>query len=234
MTNMARTAMHVLVVDDDPMLQKLLQRGLTAQGSVVDVAGTAADGLYMAQDGTFDLVILDVELPDGSGLEVSKYLRAGGNTVPILMLTARSELSDRLTGFEAGVDDYLTKPFAFKELLLRMQAITRRGTVAVRNETLTLGDLVLDRLAHEVTRAGTPVRLPPREFTVLEFLMEHPNQALSRTVIMERVWDYSFEGSSNVVDASIRRIRKAIGDDRPPRLIQTIHGIGYRIKAPPS
>jgi two-component system OmpR family response regulator len=223
--------MHVLVVDDDPMVQKLLQRGLRSEGHVVDVAADAQQGLHLAQAGVFDVVVLDVSLPGMTGLEVSSGLRAEGNNVPILMLTGRVELSDRLKGFAAGADDYLAKPFAFQELLARLHAIARRGQGVSQHERLVVGDLVLDRRGHEVTRAGQTIKLSPKEFAVLEFLMEHPGQALSRTVILERVWDYSFDGYSNVVDTSIRRLRKAVDRGHDAELIQTVQGLGYKITA---
>jgi len=223
--------MHVLVIDDDPMVQKLLQRGLTSEGHVVDVAANAQQGLHLAQTGVFDVLVLDVSLPGMTGLEVSAGLRAEGNNVPILMLTGRIELNDRLKGFAAGADDYLAKPFAFQELLARLQAVARRGQGVSQNERLVVGDLELDRRGHEVTRAGQAIKLSPKEFAVLEFLMEHPGQALSRTVILERVWDYSFDGYSNVVDTSIRRLRKALNRGHDAELIQTVQGLGYKITA---
>jgi DNA-binding response OmpR family regulator len=222
---------RVLAIDDDPLVRKLLQRGLSSAGHVVDVAETAEAGLYMAQEGLFDAVVLDIELPGMSGLEVAWRLRGEGNNIPIIMLTARGDLNDRLAGFEAGADDYLAKPFSFQELLARLRAVTRRAASIPHDDQLRVGDLVLDRRAHEVTRAGALIKLSPKEFTLLEFMMEHEGQALSRTVILERVWDYSFDGYSNVVETSIRRLRKAIDRGRQVALIQTVQGIGYRIKA---
>jgi DNA-binding response OmpR family regulator len=222
---------RVLVVEDDPLLQKVLRTGLGSEGYGVDVVGTGGEGEERAGSGAYDAVVLDVSLPDIEGFDVARRLRAGGVDLPILMLTGRAALDDRLTGFAAGADDYLVKPFALQELLARLQAITRRAG-AGREERLQVGDLVLDRRAHEVTRAGRSIQLAPKEYAVLEFLMEHPGQALSRAVIIERVWDYSFDGFSNVVETSIKRLRRSIDAGHQDKLIQTVQNVGYKIKAP--
>jgi DNA-binding response OmpR family regulator len=165
------------------------------------------------------------------GLEIARRLREEQLTVPVLMLTARDTLHDRLRGFDVGADDYLTKPFAFEELLARLRAITRRGGRRTDEDRLVVGDLVLDRVAHEVQRGGAPIALSPKEFALLEYLMRHPGQVLSRTMIMERVWDYGFGSFANVVDATIRRLRKAVDEGFEQQLIQTVRGVGYKIKA---
>ena len=169
-------------------------------------------------------------LPGLNGFEVATRMREDGVATPILMLTARETLPDRLEGFRAGADDYLTKPFAFEELSARLRAITRRGTTTTDDQRLVVGDLVLDLRAHEVTRAGDQIVLSPREYMLLEYLMRNPGQALTRTMILERVWDYSFDSVANVVDASIRRLRRAIDDGREHQLIHTVRGVGYKIK----
>jgi len=222
--------MHVLVVEDDRSLADLLQRGLTQERHVVDVAHDGDEGLERAESGIYDALILDVMLPGHDGLEIARRLRAARIAAPILMLTARDALHDRLRGFDAGADDYLAKPFAFEELLARLRAIMRR-TGAAAADQLVVGDLVLDDRAHEVTRAGRIIDLSPKEYALLEYLMRHPGQVLSRTLIMERVWDYGSDAFANVVDVTIRRLRKAVDEGFEGPLIHTVRGVGYKIKA---
>jgi two-component system, OmpR family, response regulator len=224
--------MRILVVEDDPILQTLLHKGLMREGHDVDVVGTGERGLDRASRGRYDAMVLDLNLPDLNGLEVARQLRQDTNTIPILMVTARDELRDRLSGFAAGADDYLIKPFYLQEVLARLQAITRRTGTHGGDDRLVVGDLVLDRRAHEVTRSGQQIHLAPKEYAVLALLMTHAGQTLSRATIMERVWDYGIEGYSNVVDVSIRRLREAIDRGHEQLLIQTVHGLGYKIKAP--
>jgi len=223
--------MRTLVVEDDKSLADLLRRGLTQERHTVDVAYDGNDGLERAQTGSYDALIVDVMLPGMDGLEIVRQLRADQSTVPVLILTARDALRDRLRGFDAGADDYLTKPFAFEELLARLRAITRRNGRRAEDDRLEVGDLVLDRQAHEVYRGGGLIPLSPKEFALLEYLMRHPGQVLSRTMIMERVWDYGFGSFANVVDATIRRLRKAVDEGYERQLIQTVRGVGYKIKA---
>jgi len=227
--------MHLLVVEDDRSLADLLRRGLTQERHVVDVAHDGAEGLERAESGAYDALILDLMLPGIDGLEIARRLRADRNAVPILMLTARDALHDRLKGFDAGADDYLPKPFAFEELRARLRAIMRRaGTrTPAEDDRLTVGDLVLDLRAHEATRAGRTLDLSPKEFALLEYLMRHPGQVMSRTLILERVWDYGFDSFANVVDATIRRLRKEVDEDFAQPLIHTVRGVGYKIKASP-
>ncbi|GAC1432421.1 MAG: response regulator transcription factor [Chloroflexota bacterium] len=224
-------AMHVLVVEDDPTLADLLRRGLTQERYTVDVVADGAAGVEQAASGAYDALILDVMLPGLDGLAVARHLRADGVRLPILMLTARDALHDRLLGFDAGADDYLAKPFAFEELLARLRAILRRSGAPAEEDRLVVGDLVLDRRAYEVTRAGRPLTLTPKEFALLEYLMRHPGQVLSRTLIQERVWDYSFESFANVVDVTIRRLRRVVDEGFATPLIHTGRGVGYKIKA---
>jgi DNA-binding response OmpR family regulator len=225
--------MHILVVEDDRTLTELLVRGLTREAYTVDVVQDGDDGLARALRGAYDAVILDVMLPAVDGLEIVRRLRVAGVRTPVLMLTARDALYDRLRGFSAGADDYLPKPFAFEELLARLRAIVRRGSLPQDEGRLVVGDLVLDPRAHEVWRAGKPITLSPREFALLEYLMRHPGQVLSQTMIREQVWQDDGVGAfANVVEAAIHRLRKAVDDGDSTPLIQTIRGVGYKIKAP--
>jgi len=224
--------MRVLVVEDDERLAGLLKRGLMEESHVVDVAHDGQRGLDMAEDGIYDAVILDVMLPGMNGFQIAAKMREDGIATPILMLTARETLPDRLEGFRAGADDYVTKPFAFEELSARLRAITRRASAVVDDQRLQLGGLIMDLRAHEVIRDGELITLSPREYLLLEYLMRNPGQALTRTMILERVWDYSFDSVANVVDASIRRLRRAVDDGREPQLIHTVRGVGYKIKEP--
>ena len=224
--------MHLLVVEDDRSLADLLRRGLTQEGHQADVVHDGTDGLDRALSGAYDALVLDVMLPGLDGLAIARHLREERMDTPILMLTARDALHDRLRGFDAGADDYLSKPFAFEELLARLRAITRRVHPHVDDDRLVVGDLVLDRRAHEVTRGDRPLDLSPKEFTLLEYLMRHPGQVLSRTMILERVWDYGYDSFANVVDATIRRLRKEVDEGFDVPLIQTVRGVGYKIKAP--
>lgn len=223
--------MRLLIVEDDRALADLLRRGLTQEDHSVDICSDGTSGLEQAENIDYDAIILDVMLPGIDGLEIARRLRAADVRSPILMLTARDALNDRLRGFDAGADDYISKPFAFEELLARLRAVTRRGGSHADEDRLVVGDLVMDRPAHEVTRAGRPVILTPREYALLEYLMRHPGQVLSRTLILERVWDYSYGSFANVVDATIRRLRKEVDDGFDQPLIHTVRGVGYKIKA---
>jgi DNA-binding response OmpR family regulator len=225
--------MHILIVEDDRTLTELLARGLSRATHTVEVAYEGDEGLARAAAGAFDALILDVMLPGLDGLEIAHRLRAAGVRTPILMLTARDALYDRLRGFDAGADDYLAKPFALEEVLARLRAITRRGGLAGDEGRLVVGDLVLDGRAHEVTRAGHPIALSPREFALLEYLMRHPGQVLSQTMIREQVWQDDGVGAfANVVEAAIHRLRKAVDEGYAAPLIHTVRGTGYKIKAP--
>ncbi len=225
--------MRMLVVEDDRSLADLVRRGLTQERHVVDVAHDGEEGLERAESGVYDALVLDLMLPGLGGLDIARRLRADDNRVPILMLTARDALHDRLRGFDAGADDYLSKPFAFEELLARLRAITRRAGAgaAPESDRMVVGDLVLDLRAHEATRAGQSLELSPKEFALLEYLMRHPGQVMSRTLILERVWDYGFDSFANVVDATVRRLRKAVDEGFEQPLIHTVRGVGYKIKA---
>ncbi len=217
-------------MEDDPRIGSLLKRGLETEGYVVKVAADGEEGLEEGRTGEYDLLILDLMLPKKSGLEVCRELRRGKLLVPVLMLTARDALEDKIKGFGAGADDYLTKPFALEELLARVRALLRRRGEFQDTDILRVGELVLDRKSHEVSRDGFHIELTAKEFALLEYLMCHPNQVLSRYLILERIWDYSLEVNTNVVDVTIRRLRQKIDEGRGHPLIQTIRGAGYKIK----
>jgi len=222
--------MHLLVVEDDVALAGLLRKRLQHALHVVDLAHDGIEGLERAGSGVYDAVILDLMLPRLSGFEVARQLRADGIATPIVMLTARDAVQDRLRGFDAGADDYLIKPFAMEELLARLHAVTRRGSLDPEADRLVVADLVLDRRSCEVTRAGRPITLAPKEYQLLEYLMRHQGQVLDRTLIVERVWDYGFDSFANVVDATIRRLRRAVDEGHEQPLIHTVRGLGYKIK----
>ncbi len=223
--------MHLLLVEDDRALAGLLRRKLLRERFTIDLAHDGREGLERAESGVYDAVILDLMLPHIEGLEVARRLRAEQIDTPILMLTARDAIQDRVHGLQAGADDYLIKPFAFEELVARLHAITRRGVITPEADRLVVDDLVLDRRSGEVTRGGRPIVLAPKEYALLEYLMRHPGQVLSRTLILERVWEYGFDSFANVVDATIRRLRKAIDDGHERPLIHTVRGLGYKMKA---
>jgi len=225
--------MRLLVVEDTARMAELLRRGLIEEGHAVDLVANGEEAIWMGTENPYDAIVLDLMLPDADGLEVCRRLRAGGQWAPVLMLTARDALADRVAGLDAGADDYLTKPFSFAELLARLRALRRRGGEP-RPSVLAVGDLTLDPAAHEVRRGRTQVALTPKEFALLEELMRHPGQVLSRTHLIEHVWDFAFEGDSNVIEVYIRYLREKI--DRPfaRRSIETVRGAGYRLRAEPS
>lgn len=220
--------MRVLVVEDDVRMAGLLKRGLEEEAYSVDVAATATDGEWFAANNDYDAVVLDVMLPDGDGFEVCRRLRAAGRWMPVLLLTAKDAVEDRAAGLDAGADDYLTKPFSFVELFARLRALMRRGS-AERPAILEAGTLTLDPATRAVMRDGTPIELTSKEFALLEYLMRHAGEVLSRTALLEHVWDFAFAGDSNVVDVYIRYLRQKI--DRPFGVdsIRTVRGAGYRL-----
>ncbi len=216
---------RILVVDDEPNITEFLRVGLGYEGYQVTTVADGREGLRRAEMESYDLVVLDVMLPGLDGFEVCKRLRAISD-VPILMLTAKDEVADRVTGLDLGADDYLTKPFSFVELLARVRAILRRRGVGPMQAVLRAADVMLDREARSVQRAGHLVPLTGKEFDLLEFLMSHPRQVFRREVILDRVWGYDFAGDTNLVDVHIGHLRDKL-DDRPARLIQTVRGVGY-------
>jgi heavy metal response regulator len=223
--------MRILVVEDERKLADVLKRGLDERGYAVDVAHDGEEGLELAAAEPYDLIVLDVMLPTLTGLEVSRRLRSRGRQMPILMLTARDAVEDRVAGLDSGADDYLVKPFAFRELLARVRALLRRNGPA-RDPVLRVADLEVDTVTREVRRRGKPISLTTKEFAILEYFVRNANRVLSRTQIAEHVWDYEFVASSNVVDVYVRYLRRKLGDDREPRLLQTVRGVGYRLQPP--
>lgn len=223
--------MHLLVVEDDPRMGRLLQRLLEEDRHVVDLATTAEDGLALAAANGVDAVILDIGLPDGSGLDVARELRRRGSAVAILMLTARDAVGDRVAGLDAGADDYLVKPFAYEELAARLRALDRRRTAAVRpRSVLSCGPIELDEAARRVTVAGKRVELSRREFSLLECLLRHPGQVLTRDQLLDHAWPYGVAVTPNAVDAYVHLLRgKLAGADD---WIETVRGVGYRLREP--
>ncbi len=223
-------AVRILVVEDEKRIADFVCRGLQNAGYAVDAAPNGATALEFSHATDYDLVILDLMLPDMDGLQVLEKLRNRKVGPPVLVLSARGTLDDRVKGLELGADDYLVKPFAFVELLARVRALLRRGQPAP--ERLQVGDLVLDCTRRKVTRAGELIELAPKEFGILEYLMRNKGRPLSRTMIVEHVWDMDYDGLTNIVDVYIRHLRSKIDDAWPHKLIQTVRGIGYMIDAP--
>ncbi|HEX5166207.1 MAG TPA: response regulator transcription factor [Thermomicrobiales bacterium] len=225
--------MRVLVVEDDQRILDFIRKGLAEEGHAVDVAQDGDEALDWPAVVDFDAIVLDVMLPGRDGLEVCRTLRARGVRTPILMLTARDTVEDRVAGLDSGADDYLVKPFAFAELLARLRALMRREP-ALLGTTLEVADLTLDTATRQVSRAGQPVMLTNKEYALLEYLMRHPNQVLTRTMIAEHVWNFDFDTGTNVIDVHIRYLRRKIDDPYDLKLIQTVRGAGYRISADPA
>jgi len=222
---------RILVVEDDPSIAEFVAAGLRQEGYAVDVAGDGVHGLELARAHPYEAAIVDVMLPKLDGLSLVAALRRASVATPVLFLSARHSVDDRVKGLQTGGDDYLTKPFAFQELVARVQALTRRGQVPIESAELTVGDLVLDRLTRKARRGGTPIELRPREFALLEYLMRHPGKVMSKTMIVSHVWDYSFDTGTNAVDVLVHRLRDKIDKDFEPKLLHTVRGVGYVLKA---
>jgi heavy metal response regulator len=219
--------MKILYVEDDPTAREYIQKGLSEQGFVVDTAADGEQGLENALAGAYDLVILDIMLPKKDGFEVISEIRRAGVATPALFLSARQEVSDRIRGLNLGADDYLTKPFAFAELVARIRAIGRRFLAEPEDGRLRVADLVVDLHRHAVTRGGRLVELTPKEFTLLAHLARHTGHVLSRTMVLEKVWGYGFDSYSNLIDVHINHLRKKIDRDFQVKLIHTVKGVGY-------
>jgi two-component system, OmpR family, response regulator len=225
-------AMKVLVIEDNERVAQFVAKGLREQGHVVDHAGTGRDGLFLASSEKYDVIVMDRMLPGGiDGLAIVEALRTTGNKTPILILSALAEVDDRIRGLRAGGDDYLTKPFAFGELAARLGALVRRSQGSETKAALDVADLRMDLLAHRVTRGGKPIALKPREFALLEFLMRHAGQVVTRTMLLENVWEYHFDPQTNVVDVHISKLRQKIDGGFGPALLHTVRGVGYRLGA---
>src|SRR5216683_7119184 len=220
--------MRILVVEDEDKVSRFVVKGLTAERFAVDVARDGKSGWELAQTYQYDLIILDLLLPGLTGSEVLHRIRKAKSQVPVLILTARDSLGDKVEHFEAGADDYLTKPFAFAELLVRVKALLRRGPVT-RSSMVRVGDLELDRLSQQVKRAGKRIDLTAKEYSLLEYLMSNAGRVLSRTMIIEHVWDQSFDGITNIVDVYVRHLRNKVDDPYQQKLIRTVRGVGYAI-----
>ena len=224
--------MRLLLVEDEKKVSELVARALRQESYAVDIADDGVSGWELAQAYEYDLVILDLMLPGLPGEELLKRIRRRNHQVPILILTARDATEDKVQNFEAGADDYLTKPFAFAELVMRVKALLRRGPVA-RSSVLRVGDLELDRFSKQVRRGGRRIELTPKEYALLEYLASSPGRVFSRTMIIEHVWDQSFEGLTNIVDVYVRHLRSKVDDPFPVKLIRTVRGVGYGLGAGP-
>ncbi|MBM3736716.1 MAG: response regulator transcription factor [Acidobacteria bacterium] len=222
--------MRLLVVEDETRISDFVRRGLESAGYAVDVAADGQSAIEYVHSTDYDLIILDLMLPDTDGLELLKKIRNRKSSPPVLILSARDAVDDRVKGLEHGADDYLVKPFAFVELLARTRALLRRGTPTP--ERLIVGDLALDCIRRKVTRGGDNIELAPKEFSILEYLMRNQGRPLSRTMIVEHVWDVEYDGLTNIVDVYIRHLRGKIDDQYPVKMIQTVRGVGYMLEAP--
>jgi two-component system OmpR family response regulator len=223
-------SMRVLLVEDDPTIAAFVAKGLREAGFAVDEAADGETGLTLAREQKFDAAIVDVMLPRLDGLSLIDALRGRGIRTPVLILSAKRSVDDRVRGLQAGGDDYLTKPFAFAELLARMQALIRRSTGAAEPTTLAAGDLTLDLLTREVRRDGQPIELRPREYALLEYLLRHTGKVLTKTMILSHVWGYNFDPNTNVVDVLVSRLREKIDRSFDQKLIHTVRGVGYVLK----
>jgi two-component system OmpR family response regulator len=221
--------MRVLIVEDELRMAGLLRRGLVAEGLSADVAGTGEDALWMAQAHDYDAIVLDVMLPGINGFETCRRLRTSGVWAPVLMLTARNTVEDRVAGLDTGADDYLVKPFAFAELLARLRALVRRGD-AERPAVLEVGDLRLDPSTRDVRRGDSEVSLSAKEFALLETFMRRPGEVLSRLHLLEHAWDFTYENRSNIIDVYVRRLRRKIDEPFGRSTLQTVRGGGYRLR----
>ncbi|MBR9990226.1 MAG: response regulator transcription factor [Gemmatimonadetes bacterium] len=216
------------MIDDDSLIVEFVRRGLSEDGYVVDSAATASEGLLCARVGSYDAVVLDIGLPDVSGLEVAREMRRESDATPILLLTARTGTDNLVSGLDAGADDYLTKPFDIRELRARLRALTRRGG-STRAETVANGALTLDRLTHEVRIGSTPLRLTPKEYLLLEYFLLRPGIVISRTELLEKVWEMNFDPQSNIVDVHVARLRSKLKDSPGVPQLETVRGFGFKL-----
>jgi DNA-binding response OmpR family regulator len=225
-----RVRLRILLVEDELSAARMLAKGLREQAYAVDVASDGEDALYRTSINDYDLVILDVMLPRKDGFEVCRQMRTAGSAVPVLMLTARDSVPDRIAGLDTGADDYLTKPFDLRELLARVRALLRRGPV-LRTESIQLADLTIDTQARRVWRAGRTVELTGKEYALLDYLARHPDRVVGRAEIAEHVWDENFDPFSNLIEVYIQRLRRKIDEGRPRKLLRTVRGEGYMLSS---
>lgn len=224
--------MKILIVEDEAKISEYLKQGLSEAGFVVDLARNGLDGHHLAMTESYDLIVLDVMLPDVDGWRILEALREAGSKVPVLFLTAKDSVDDRVKGLDLGADDYLVKPFAFAELLARVRTLLRRGVTPAMETTLKVADLELDLMRRRVTRASQRITLTAKEFALLELLIRHRDEVLPRSLIASQVWDMNFDSNTNVIDVAIRRLRAKIDDGFDPKLIHTVRGMGYMLEAP--
>jgi two-component system, OmpR family, response regulator len=222
--------MRVLVVEDDAKIASFITKGLEQAGFAVDHAADGEDGLFMATSAPYDAAVIDIMLPGRDGLSVIAAMRQAKLATPVIILSAKHSVEDRIQGLQTGSDDYLVKPFTFAELLARVQALIRRSSRVTEPNRLTVGDLSVDLITRETVRSGQPIELQPREFSLLEYLMRHSGRVVSKTMILEHIWNYHFDPQTNVVDVLVCRLRNKIDRDYEQRLIHTIRGVGYVIK----
>lgn len=221
--------MHILLIEDDVKAAEYLVRGLSESGHLTDHASDGESGLHLALTASYDVIVADRMLPGRDGLSVIRMLRADGNLTPVLVLSALGEVDDRVEGLRAGGDDYLVKPYAFSELLARLEVLQRRPQAVEAVSTLRVGDLEIDLGSHQVHRAGQRIRLQPREFRLLEYLMRHACKVITRTMLLEQVWELNFDPQTNVIDVQISRLRAKIDKDHPLPLLHTVRGVGYKL-----
>ncbi len=224
--------MKILIVEDEAKTGEYLRQGLTEAGFTADLARDGADGLHQAVSESYDLIVLDIMLPKLTGWQILEMLRKGGNQTPVLFLTARDEVGDRVKGLELGADDYLVKPFAFSELLARVRTILRRGRSGSESTQIQIADLELDLLRRRAMRSGTKIDLTAKEFSLLELLMRRKGEVLSRSLIASQVWDMNFDSDTNVIEVAMRRLRNKVDDSFPVKLIKTVRGMGYVLEEP--
>lgn len=224
--------MKVLIVEDELKTGDFLRQGLTEAGFVADLARTGTDGLHLALTGDYDLLVLDVMLPGLNGWQLLESLRRSGNALPVLFLTARDQVEDRVKGLELGADDYLVKPFAFSEFLARVRTLLRRGKGSIEPTVLRIADLELDLMRRRAQRGGRRIDLTAKEFALLELLLRRQGEVLTRSLIVSQVWDMNFDSDTNVIEVAMRRLRAKMDDDFEPKLLRTIRGMGYVLEAP--
>jgi two-component system, OmpR family, response regulator len=224
--------MHVLMIEDDKQISSYVSNGLRQAGFTVDTAAAGDQGYHMASEAIYDAMVVDIMLPGMDGISVIEKLRGQGIHTPVLILSAKNTLDDKIRGLKSGGDDYLTKPFSFSELLVRLQSLIRRSNLGRPVNELSAGDLQMDLLSRQVTRNDTVIELQPREFSLLEYLMRNMGNVVSKTMILEHVWDYNFDPQTNVVDVLVHRLRSKLDKDFPDKILHTVRGVGYVLKVP--